>query len=120
MRPLSSPALRFTRACISGEIHSGCSSTKRYMSATYRAPSGPIRRVVGRNQGSVLARNSDCSSPTARWLCRALPRVLSTSRWITLCTGSLMKTDSANSSPKRSSRYGVGLQPLVTWFNDHG
>ena len=52
---------------------------KRYMSATYNAPSGPTRKVVGRNQLSVLAKNSERSSPAARWLCKALPRALSTS-----------------------------------------
>ena len=42
----------------SSGIHSGCSIVWRYMSATQRAPSGPVLSIVGRNQLSLEARNS--------------------------------------------------------------
>ena len=40
--------------------------TARYMSATQRAPSGPVLSIVGRNQLSLEARNSRSASSGGR------------------------------------------------------
>ena len=66
MRPRSSPPRRSIFICQSREIHSGCSITKRYISATHSAPSGPVRTLTGRDQLSVEARNSRSRSSSAR------------------------------------------------------
>ena len=58
MRPRSCPARRSSCFCDSAGIHCGCSITARYMSTTHRAPSGPVRAIVGRNQLSADDRNS--------------------------------------------------------------
>ena len=58
----SLPARRSSFFSQSSGIHSGCSITARYMSATQRAPSGPVLSIVGRNQLSVEARNSRARS----------------------------------------------------------
>src|SRR5947208_952185 len=65
MRPMSAPARVSTRDSRSGGIQRGCSITKRYMSTTHTAPSGPVRTCTGRNQLSADARNSRAASPSA-------------------------------------------------------
>ena len=57
----------------SGLIQRGCSITKRYMSTTHSAPSGPVRTWTGRNQLSVEARNSEACSSSARWPAKVTP-----------------------------------------------
>ena len=66
IRPRSCPSRRSSVFSRSSLIHCGCSITKRYMSTTHSAPSGPVRIVAGRNQGSCEPRNSDCCSSAAR------------------------------------------------------
>ena len=58
MRPLSLPSSRPGGFFLPGGINCGCSITWRYMSTTYRAPSGPWVRKTGRHQSSGVARNS--------------------------------------------------------------
>ena len=63
MRPRSFPSfsLRSSICFVShGTMKITCSMIPWYMSAMYRAPSGPTRAFTGRNRSSVDARNS-CS-----------------------------------------------------------
>ena len=74
------------------------------MSATHRAPSGPVRIETGVNIGSSEARNSLADSSAARRLVNVVPAGFSSSRWTRLCTGSQANQLPANSGPKSVSR----------------
>ncbi len=63
--------------------------TARYMSTTYRAPSGPTERFTGRNQVSGEARNSTPSR--FGWERNVAPRGSRTSMWTRLPVGSQVK-----------------------------
>ena len=53
MRPIVLPARMSSFAASSAGIHRGCSITQRYMSTTYKQPSGPVRAWTGRNHEFV-------------------------------------------------------------------
>ena len=98
------PADRAASASPSG-IHSGCSITCRYMSATHRAPSGPVwmrcrpKPVVARRQElRLLLVDGPPAGEGAR------PWRVMISRWTRLWTGSLTKVLLAKAGPNRSSR----------------
>jgi hypothetical protein len=72
---------------------SGCSITSRYMSATYRAPSGPFASCTGRNQMSVERTNS--VPGRARSATGSIPGHATVLRWIRL-----LPTSATSRSPR--------------------
>src|SRR5690348_5487485 len=86
------------------------------MSAIHSAPSGPVRSIVGRNQLSDDAKNSDSSSPAGRVVEYVIPLRVNASRCTRLCTGSLTNVLLLNAGPNSSSRYTIALFADVKWF----
>src|SRR5215470_889113 len=78
--PKVSPLQKFMFFLMESGMALGASMNSRYMSTTYKLPSGALAKLQGRNQGSVEAKNSRFRSSGARLAMKVTPSGDSTSR----------------------------------------